>query len=96
MKAMARFFNGYANASAIESIAIKAAHLLPHLVLQKSSAKLKAKTIPLLPTLTVAFFFGSMVSLLNFLMKKKTSNVVCLLITGLLWILDCLVHLLLT
>ena len=42
---LSRLFNGYATASALESVALKAAHLLPILVLQKTSKKLKSKAI---------------------------------------------------
>ena len=42
---LSRLFNGYATASALESVALKAAHLLPILVLQKTSKKLKNKAI---------------------------------------------------
>ena len=45
VKELTRLFNDYATASALESIAIKAAHLLPLLVLQRSSGKLKSKVI---------------------------------------------------
>ena len=45
VKELTRLFNDYANASSLESIAIKAAHLLPLLVLQSSSEKIKSKLI---------------------------------------------------
>ena len=45
VKEMTHLFNDYASASALESIAIKAAHLLHLLILQRSSEKLKNKVI---------------------------------------------------
>ncbi len=42
---LTRLFNCYASASSLESIALKAAYLFPHLVLQKSSANLTSKII---------------------------------------------------
>ena len=45
VKELTRLFNDYAIASALESIAIEAAHLLPLLVLQRSADKLKNKII---------------------------------------------------
>lgn len=45
VRELSRLFNSFANVSALEYIALKAAHLLPLLILQKPSKKLKAKVI---------------------------------------------------
>ena len=45
VKELSRLFNDYAIASALESVALKASHLLPLLVLQRSSNKLKNNVI---------------------------------------------------
>ena len=43
VKELTRLFNSFANASALESVALKAAVVLPSLLLQRTHAKSKAK-----------------------------------------------------